>query len=53
VIRAVERSGALDYTKAQAERQAQAAIALLPELPVNRYRDALAQLAEFSVSRLA
>jgi octaprenyl-diphosphate synthase len=53
VIRAVERSGALDYTKAQAEHQAQAAIALLPDLPANRYRDALAQLAEFSVSRLA
>jgi octaprenyl-diphosphate synthase len=53
VIRAVERSGALDYTKAQAERQAQTAIALLPGLPENRYRDALAQLAEFSVSRLA
>jgi len=53
VIRAVERSGALDYTKAQAERQAQAAIALLPGLPENRYRDALAQLAEFAVSRLA
>jgi octaprenyl-diphosphate synthase len=53
VIRAVERSGALDYTKAQAERQAQTAIALLPGLPENRYRDALAQLAEFAVSRLA
>ena len=53
VIRAVERSGALDYTKAQAEHQAQAAIALLPGLPENRYREALALLAEFSVSRLA
>jgi octaprenyl-diphosphate synthase len=52
VILAVKRCGALDRTRHEAEVQAQRAIDLLDVIPSGRYRDALAQLAHFCVSRL-
>jgi octaprenyl-diphosphate synthase len=52
VILAVKRCGALDRTRREAEVQAQRAIDLLDVIPSGRYRDALAQLTHFCVSRL-
>ncbi len=52
VIVAVKRSGALDRTRRDAEVHAQRAIELLATLPSGEYRDALADLARFCVSRL-
>jgi octaprenyl-diphosphate synthase len=52
VIVAVKRCGALDRTRRDAEVQAQRAIELLGVLPHGKYRDALAELARFCVSRL-
>lgn len=52
VILAVKRCGALDRTRHEAEVQAQRAVDLLDVIPSGRYRDALAQLAQFCVSRL-
>lgn len=51
VIAAVRRSGGLEYTRQLANREADAAIALLAELPASRYRDALAALAHLAVHR--
>jgi octaprenyl-diphosphate synthase len=52
VIVAVKRCGALDRTRHDAELHAQGAIQLLAILPNSEYRDALAELARFCVSRL-
>ncbi len=52
VILAVKRCGALDRTRREAEVQAQRAIDLLAAIPSGKYRDALAHLAHFCVSRL-
>ncbi len=52
VIVAVKRCGALDRTRHDAEVQAQRAIDLLAVIPSGKYRDALAELARFCVSRL-
>jgi len=52
ILGAVKRCGALDRTRADAEQQAERAIALLDALPAGRHRDALADLAHFCVSRL-
>jgi len=51
VIAAVRRSGGLEYTRGLANAEADAAIALLQELPASRYRDALAALARLAVHR--
>ncbi|MFZ5757676.1 MAG: polyprenyl synthetase family protein [Pseudomonadota bacterium] len=51
VIAAVRRSGGLAYTRALAEAEADAAVALLAELPASHYRDALAALARLAVHR--
>jgi len=52
ILVAVRRCGALDRTRADAGRQVERAIKLLDALPGGRYRDALADLAHFCVSRL-
>ena len=51
VIAASPRSGALDYTRRQAEAEARAAGAALALLPNSKYRDSLLQLADFAVTR--
>jgi octaprenyl-diphosphate synthase len=51
VIAAIGRTGALDYTRRQAEIEARKAAAELAVLPDARYRDYLLQLAEFVVTR--
>jgi octaprenyl-diphosphate synthase len=52
VIAAVQRCGALDRTRRDAEIQAKRAIELLALLPDNRYRQALADLARYCIARL-
>jgi octaprenyl-diphosphate synthase len=51
VIAAIQRSGALDYTRRQAEAEARAAGAALAILPNSIYRESLLQLADFAVTR--
>ena len=51
VIAAMNRSGALDYTRKQAEAEARTASAALEVLPNSRQRDYLLQLADFAVTR--
>jgi octaprenyl-diphosphate synthase len=51
VIAAMNRSGALDYTRRQAEAEARTASAALEVLPNSRQRDYLLQLADFAVTR--
>lgn len=51
VIAAIHRTGALDYTRRQAEAEARAARAALTALPNSKYRDSLLQLADFAVMR--
>lgn len=53
VCAAVARSGALDYTKAQACKASDMAIEALLELPENPYRDALEDLARAAIARLS
>lgn len=51
VMAAIRRSGALDYTRRQAEIEARAARAALDSIPSTQYRDSLLQLAQFAVTR--
>ena len=51
VLVAIRRSGALDYTRRQAEAEARAARAALDSIPSTQYRDFLLQLADFAVTR--
>ncbi len=51
VITAIQRTGALDYTRRQAEAEARAASAALATLPNSKYRESLLQLADFAVTR--
>jgi octaprenyl-diphosphate synthase len=51
VLLAVQETGALDYTRRQAESEAQRAIAALEPLPRSTHRDSLIQLAAFAVDR--
>lgn len=51
VLAAIRRSGALDYTRRQAEVEAEAARAALAVIPATQYRDSLIQLASFAVTR--
>lgn len=51
VMAAIESSGGLDYTAALARTEAQQALRALEVLPATRYRDALADLVRFAVSR--
>jgi octaprenyl-diphosphate synthase len=51
VIGAIRASDALAYTRQQAAREAEQAIAALADLPASDYRDCLVQLAHFAVDR--
>lgn len=51
VLAAIHRSGALDYTRRQAEAEVHAAAAALDLIPPTQYRDFLLQLAKFAVTR--
>ena len=51
VIAAIRRTGALDYTRRQAEAEARTASAALAGLPNSKPRDYLLQLADFAVTR--
>jgi octaprenyl-diphosphate synthase len=51
IIKAVESTGAIDYTKRLAQQEAERAIEALNPLPDSCYKEALTGLAEFSVSR--
>jgi octaprenyl-diphosphate synthase len=51
IMKAVESSGAIAYTRRLANQEAGYAIEILKSLPESQYKDALIGLAEFSVSR--
>ena len=51
VVAAIRSTGALDYTRRQAEAEARAANSALAVLPNSKQRDYLLQLAEFAVTR--
>lgn len=51
ILQAIRDTGALDYTRQQAEREAQLAVESLAALPHGAYRDALIELAAFAVQR--
>jgi octaprenyl-diphosphate synthase len=51
VIAAIERTGALSYTRRQAEAEARTAQSALDALPHSKQRDYLLQLAGFAVTR--
>jgi octaprenyl-diphosphate synthase len=51
VVAAIRDTGALDYTRRQAEAESSLAAAALDALPRSTYRDSLLQLAAFAASR--
>ena len=51
IISAVQRCGSLDYTRAQAQRYHDQALALLQHLPDNQWRGALERITHLSVHR--
>ena len=51
VLAAVTSSGALDFTRRQAEIAAERAAEAIAGLPESEYKDSLLQLAHFSVNR--
>jgi octaprenyl-diphosphate synthase len=51
VLAAIRETGALDYTRRQADVEAKRAAAALESLPRSTYRESLLQLAAFAVSR--
>lgn len=51
ILKAVESSGAIEYTSDLARQEVNQAISAIEKLPASDYRDALTGLAEFSVSR--
>ena len=51
VLEAIRASGALDYARAQARKESDAAGAALDALPRSKYRDYLLQLTDFAVTR--
>jgi len=51
VLEAVRAAGALDYARAVARREAQAARDALAPLPASEFRDSLLELTSFSVTR--
>ena len=52
VVKAVHACGAMDYTLTVALEESRLALECLAELPANRYRDAMAAVTRFAVSRL-
>jgi octaprenyl-diphosphate synthase len=51
ILAIVNRTGALDYTMEQAHKQSEMAVNALKILPESKYKDALVNLARFSVLR--
>ncbi len=51
ILAAVTSSGALDYTRREAEVAAQRAIDAIADLPDSQYKESLLQLARFAVDR--
>jgi octaprenyl-diphosphate synthase len=51
VVQAIRSTGALDYARAQAQRESRAACDALAGLPHSRQREFLLQLADFAVTR--
>ena len=51
VLEAITDTGALEYAREQAKREAAVACAAIERLPDSKYRDSLLQLAEFAVNR--
>jgi len=51
VMDAIRHTGALNYARAQAQRESQTACRALDELPNSKYREYLLQLADFAVTR--
>jgi octaprenyl-diphosphate synthase len=51
VLAVIRSSGALDYAREAARREAEVAARSLEGLPASRYRDSLLELASFSVTR--
>jgi octaprenyl-diphosphate synthase len=51
VLQVVQQTGALEYTRQQAQREADAACAVLAALPDTQYKKSLMELAEFAASR--
>ncbi len=51
ILAAIQNSGALEYTRRQAQIESDAAVAAISGLPHGVYRDALLELAAFAVNR--
>jgi octaprenyl-diphosphate synthase len=51
ILQAITDSGALDYTKREAEKAARRAAASIAELPASEFKDSLLQLCAFAVDR--
>jgi len=51
VLKIVQQTGALEYTRQQAQREAETAIAALGILPETNYKKSLIELAEFAATR--
>jgi len=51
VLAAIRSSGALDYARAAARREAEVATRAISDLAPSAYRDSLLELAAFSVTR--
>ena len=51
VLQVVQQTGALDYTRQQAERESAAACAALAVLPDTQYKQSLLELAKFAATR--
>ncbi len=51
VLQTIQETGALDYARSQARREADAACAAIAQLPDSDYKSALLQLADFAVTR--
>jgi octaprenyl-diphosphate synthase len=53
ILRLVERSDGLERTRSLAQRYASRAVQLLEEFPASTYRDAIIQVPEFILNRMA
>lgn len=51
VLQVIQETGALNYTREQAKREAAAACAAISVLPDTKYRESLLQLADFAATR--
>ena len=51
VLKVIKQTGALEYTREQAQRESEAACAALAILPDTNYKQSLLQLADFAATR--